>query len=81
MYRLNKARPVGQAVKTLASHAENMGSIPVRVTNKRHRHSKVGACVFFCAPHKTEPTCAVVHLQICRIFRAQGVRIPRREAL
>ena len=25
--------PVGQAVKTLASHAENMGSIPVRVTN------------------------------------------------
>ena len=24
--------PVGQAVKTLASHAENMGSIPVRVT-------------------------------------------------
>ena len=32
--KLNKARPVGQAVKTLASHAENMGSIPVRVTNK-----------------------------------------------
>ena len=30
--KLNKARPVGQAVKTLASHAENMGSIPVRVT-------------------------------------------------
>ena len=25
-------RPVGQAVKTLASHAGNMGSIPVRVT-------------------------------------------------
>ena len=24
--------PVGQAVKTLASHAGNMGSIPVRVT-------------------------------------------------
>ena len=33
--KLNKARPVGQAVKTLASHAENMGSIPVRVTNNR----------------------------------------------
>ena len=33
--KLNKARPVGQAVKTLASHAENMGSIPVRVTKKR----------------------------------------------
>ena len=32
--KLNKARPVGQAVKTLASHAENMGSIPVRVTKQ-----------------------------------------------
>ena len=26
--------PVGQEVKTAASHAVNMGSIPVRVTNK-----------------------------------------------
>ena len=26
-------RPVGQAVKTAASHAANMGSIPVRVTS------------------------------------------------
>ena len=26
--------PVGQAVKTLASHAGNMGSIPVRVTKR-----------------------------------------------
>ena len=26
--------PVGQAVKTAASHAANMGSIPVRVTNE-----------------------------------------------
>ena len=25
--------PVGQAVKTLASHAGNMGSIPIRVTS------------------------------------------------
>ena len=33
--KLNTVRPVGQAVKTLASHAENMGSIPVRVTNDR----------------------------------------------
>ena len=32
--KLNIARPVGQAVKTLASHAENMGSIPVRVTKQ-----------------------------------------------
>ena len=31
-------RPVGQAAKTLASHAGNMGSIPVRVTKtKTHR--------------------------------------------
>ena len=29
-----RIRPVGQAVKTLASHAGNMGSIPVRVTIK-----------------------------------------------
>ena len=29
-----KVRPVGQAAKTLASHAGNMGSIPVRVTNR-----------------------------------------------
>ena len=29
-----RAWPVGQAVKTLASHAEIMGSIPVRVTKK-----------------------------------------------
>ena len=29
-------RPVGQAVKTLASHAGNMGSIPVRVTRTKH---------------------------------------------
>ena len=28
-----RRRPVGQAVKTAASHAANMGSIPVRVTN------------------------------------------------
>ena len=30
-----ETRPVGQAVKTLASHAGNMGSIPVRVTKIR----------------------------------------------
>ena len=28
--------PVGQAVKTAASHAANMGSIPVRVTKQFH---------------------------------------------
>ena len=31
---VSKPRPVGQAVKTLASHAEIMGSIPVRVTKE-----------------------------------------------
>ena len=45
-------RPVGQAVKTLASHAGNMGSIPVRVTIKDksellcHRQS-VRICFLF----------------------------------
>ena len=46
----NQARKqwlVGQAVKTLASHAENMGSIPVRVTNDR-KHHESGAFLFFC---------------------------------
>ena len=43
----NDKRPVGQAVKTSASHAENMGSIPVRVT-KKDRHSIVGAYLFLC---------------------------------
>ena len=33
--RQGKKRPVGQAAKTSASHAENMGSIPVPVTRKK----------------------------------------------
>ena len=33
--RAFEQRPVGQAAKTLASHAGNMGSIPVRVTTDR----------------------------------------------
>ena len=37
-------RLVGQAVKTSASHAENMGSIPVRVTNKMRTPK---GCPFF----------------------------------
>ena len=36
-------RPVGQVVKTEASHAFNIGSNPVRVTNK-----KTAARLFFC---------------------------------
>ena len=35
-------RPVGQAVKTAASHAANMGSIPVRVTTYFFLKEKVG---------------------------------------
>ena len=35
--------PVGQAVKTLASHAENMGSIPVRVTKKSRTPKRCSA--------------------------------------
>ena len=54
--KLNTARPVGQAVKTLASHAENMGSIPVRVTNKKKQALLVGACFFFCDSVGIEPT-------------------------
>ena len=30
-------RPVGQAVKTAASHADNVGSIPPRVTKRFRR--------------------------------------------
>ena len=33
-YTTTRSRPVGQAAKTLASHAGNMGSIPVRVTKR-----------------------------------------------
>ena len=39
--------PVGQAVKTAASHAVNVGSIPARVTKK---HSSLCWSVFLCIP-------------------------------
>ena len=39
--------PVGQAVKTAASHAVNVGSIPARVTKK---HSSLCWSVFSCIP-------------------------------
>ena len=38
--------PVGQAVKTAASHAANMGSIPVRVTRKFLDISEVSVIMF-----------------------------------
>ena len=34
-YSKDQMWPVGQAVKTAASHAANRGSIPLRVTNKK----------------------------------------------
>ena len=38
-----ESRPVGQEVKTPASHAGNMGSIPIRVTtSKRKKKTWVG---------------------------------------
>ena len=39
-----KTRPVGQAVKTLASHAGNMGSIPVRVTKTKGHSNECPFC-------------------------------------
>ena len=42
--------PVGQAVKTAASHAANMGSIPVRVTRIGHHES--GVFFYFGEPYE-----------------------------
>ena len=53
--KLNTARPVGQAVKTLASHAENMGSIPVRVTNENKGTPKGVPFVFVATPSGSNP--------------------------
>ena len=62
--KLNEAWPVGQAVKTLASHAENMGSIPVRVTNEKKQTLRSGCLfLFVCAPHKLEPTLKICDFQ------------------
>ena len=75
--KLNKARPVGQAVKTSASHAENMGSIPVRVTKKRDRHHKRVSVSFFVLRTKPNPLVRVEMCRFAEILFAQGVRIPR----
>ena len=67
----SRIRLVGQAAKTSASHAENMGSIPVRVTIKRQTLRKV--CLsFYCASHKTEPTCANTKFYFLFCFCARG---------
>ena len=57
---------VGQAVKTLASHAENMGSIPVRVT-KKGKQDKCPAFSFFVASSVIEHS-----TNTHRVFRAMG---------
>ena len=46
---------VGQAVKTLASHAENMGSIPVRVTKTKGHPLRV-SFLFCCDSVGIEPS-------------------------
>ena len=46
-------RLVGQAVKTSASHAENMGSIPVRVTKKST--TQLGGVLFLCLARGISP--------------------------
>ena len=51
MYRVETVHaiwPVGQAVKTAASHAVNIGSIPVRVTRKASLHSLGCGWLFSC---------------------------------
>ena len=70
-------RPVGQAVKTAASHAANMGSIPVRVTNnfivvlvapKAHLSS-----VYFFVPNRKR----FAGLRFGAALRAAGLRAKR----
>ena len=47
-------RPVGQAVKTAASHAANMGSIPVRVTTYSFLKERVSRKNFMLSHVRTE---------------------------
>ena len=53
MYNKNELWPVGQAVKTAASHAVNIGSIPVRVTRKASLHSLGMRLAFYCCREQT----------------------------
>ena len=66
--KLSSRRPVGQAAKTLASHAGNMGSIPVRVTKKREQDKS--PVLFFC--------CRVVHRHGVCVGKRMGSRIRRK---
>ena len=63
----SKAWPVGQAVKTLASHAENMGSIPVRVTNTK-RTLLVGVLFALVMRSAREPTRALQIMQFIALI-------------
>ena len=76
-------RPVGQAVKTLASHAEIMGSIPVRVTKNKKAPRKW--CFFvFRYPHNQTlsnsagiwTVCAVMTVDLSERWRKRGFRFP-----
>ena len=60
--KLSSRRPVGQAVKTLASHAGNMGSIPVRVT----KHNKSERFVY----QKNARICFLFQQFVFKICRA-----------
>ena len=67
---------VGQAVKTLASHAENMGSIPVRVTRKRKSRTLVLLFLFLCPAQNRTHLRHIINLHFIMLVFAQGVRIP-----
>ncbi len=71
------SRPVGQAVKTLASHAEIMGSIPVRVTNQRSIAIAVLFCFFKKQSHQSSlpaPPSAARGTGIRPLFEKSGAK-------
>ena len=61
-------RPVGQAVKTLASHAGNMGSIPVRVTKKKSTTQSV-VLFFLVTRPRNRPAAIAAWVRICAVER------------
>ena len=66
-------RLVGQAVKTLASHAENMGSIPVRVTIKKAQALLVSACAFlFVLRTKPNPLALCIYVGLALFIERKG---------
>ena len=67
---------VGQAVKTLASHAENMGSIPVRVTKTKGHPLRVSFLFCRLVRHRTQHEHAL--RVTCYGFATLLRRLPRR---